>query len=112
MLTFGALFSLFLLIAVQTQTVSPLTETFLAATMECSCRKKNFSNLKHQLPPGFVVSPSEEKRRTSFYTPFCSSRSSVLLGEIHRRGGRDTDFYTDGSLSNPEGNTAIKHVVF
>lgn len=47
-----------------------------------------------------------------FYTPFCSSRSSVLLSKVHRRGGIDTDFDTDGSLSNQEGNTTIKHVVF
>lgn len=36
---------------------------------------------------------------------------------VYREGsiteeGRDTDFYTDGSLSNQEGNAAIKHVVF
>lgn len=87
------IFFLFLVIAVQLQIVSPLTQTFPAAAVLCDCRKKNVSNLKHQWLPGFGVSPSEGIKWAS---SFCSRRSSVLLVEIHLKGGRDTDYCSDG----------------
>lgn len=36
-------------------------------------KKEDFSNLQHQLPPGFGASPSDSKRGTSICSPFCSN---------------------------------------
>lgn len=100
---------LFLIVTFQTQ-MCHLSLRHFQQLQWSGIAEKRFQQPKNVSYCQALVSVLQTEREGLLFTHYFAA--TVLLGEIHRRGGRDTDFCTDSSLSNPEGNTAIKHVVF